>query len=129
MEGRWDITLGGEKVGVCTGKREGLYCLLSCRCRLPQEKIYRILLCAGEEQIRLGIPVPGEGGYVLHTRLPIRRIPEGEIRFIACEKSCEGGTKFIPLKQGEPFPYLRQLPRCRLGYRDGELGVLFPDEP
>jgi hypothetical protein len=121
MDKSLDITLNGQRVGKCQVKVEGLYCVFRCHCKFPTDGVYRIRLRTEKGNIRLGIPVPTDNEYVLHTKLPLRRLPA---QIFTLEAYLKGDNKeeiIIPLRPGEPFAHIRQLPHCILVRRNGAL--------
>ncbi len=119
-----DILLGGRSIGVAQVRREGLYYCFDCRCRLSGEVLYRLTVRCGERTENLGIPVPEGGRFVLRTRIPVKRLGEGELLIRAEPKHGELGGKFIPLSPEEPFRYLRRLQDAFLQVRDGQVGIV-----
>ena len=123
----YDILLGGQTVGRATVERQGLYYAFHCRCCLTGEVVYRLTVRCGERTESLGIPVPSNGQFVLDTKIPVKRLGEGEMSFLALPKHAELGGKFIPLSPEEPFRYLSRLENAFLQVRDGKVGVVVKD--
>lgn len=115
MEGKFEVTMDGQSVGTVEVRREGLYCRLSCRCRMVDQEIHR--LYAGEEKI--GVLIPENGMLILDTRVAAKRLKEG------CTFSLdENRGAFIPIRPGESIEYLDKLRSGRLGFRDGIHGLI-----
>ena len=91
------------------------------------EDVPKTDLCANEE-IHLGIPVPAGDAFVLETRIPVKRLPEGEFRFVLLPRHRELEGKFIPLSPQEPFAYLSRLKDAYLEKRDGSIGIVIPED-
>ena len=116
MEGQYEVFHRGQAVGAVELIRDGLYCRLSCRCRVRDGVIHR-LYADGE---KLGVLIPEEGELVLETRVAAKRLKEG------CAFSLdESREKFIPIRTGEIFLHLDKVRQGRLSFRDGE-PVLIP---
>jgi len=114
LEGNFPVTYQGQTVGTVTVSREGLYCRISCRCRMPEGKIHR--LYAGAE--RLGVLMPEGGTLVLQTRVAAKRLKPN------CPFSLEkNGEMFIPIRPGEAFAHLGRLRQARFACREGEPGL------
>jgi hypothetical protein len=96
-------------------KREGLYCFLSCRCRLCDGEIHR--LYADNEKI--GVLIPENGTLVLHAKIAAKRLKPG-CAFTLGE--CRGS--FFPIRPGEVFEQLDKVRMGHLAFRDGEPGLL-----
>ena len=124
----YGIDLGGQAVGTATVYREGLYWVIVCRCRFAGEGIYRISVQCGEKTEVLGIPVPEDGCFALRTKVPVKRLGEGEMRFSAVPKYEMPRGKFIPLCPEEPFRYLKRLEHAYLEIRNGQAGVVIRED-
>ena len=108
MVGVYDALLSGVPVGTVQVTREGLYYAISCTCRIPGEMIHRLTaFCA--EAIPIGILVPEQGGFVLQTRIPVKRFPAGKPEFRILPKHAPLDIPLIPLSPEEPFQYLQRL--------------------
>lgn len=116
MEGQYEVFHRGQAVGTVEVIRDGLYCRLSCCCRVRDGAIHR--LYAGGE--KLGVLIPEEGELVLETRVAAKRLKEG------CAFSLDEETgECIPIRPGEAFLHLDKLRQGRLSFRNGE-PVLIP---
>ena len=81
MDETYDIVFEGVPVGTAQMQRQGLYCRFCCRCRLPDEGLYRIHAICGRTREDLGICVPMDGGFGMDKRIPAKRLGEGEMSF------------------------------------------------
>ena len=77
MSETYEITYDTVPVGTAQVEKQGLYFLFSCRCRLPDEGLYRIHGCFGEDRVDLGICVPMGQLFGMDKKSPSRQIPEG----------------------------------------------------
>lgn len=116
MDGKFDVTLHGQKIGTVEVKQEGLYCRLSCRCRIVEGEIHR--LWAGGEKI--GVLIPEKGMLALDTKVTAKRL-QNNCRFTLGEYR----GNFYPICPGAPFVYLHKLRSGRLEVRDGIYGLTF----
>ena len=105
-------------------ERQGLYYHFSCRCRLEGDIIYRLLVTCGSVRENLGILVPKDGSFVLHTKLPVKRIGEGELSFSLVPRKEDLSGNFVPIRPEEPFAYISRLKESFLIIRDGQPGIL-----
>lgn len=119
----YDIMLGGQGIGKARVERQGLYYCISCRCRLSGEVVYKVTASCAEKEESLGILVPESGAFVLTTRVPIKRLGEGELTFHAVPRHTELRGKFVPISPEEPFAYLSRLENAFLEIRDGQSGI------
>ena len=115
MEGKFDVTLNGQATGTVEVKREGLYCRIVCRCRMVDGGIHR--LYAGDEKI--GVLIPENGELTLETRVAAKRIqPHCGFTLGECREN------FFPIRPGEAFNHLDKVRMGRLGFRNGEPGLI-----
>ncbi len=90
--------------------------------------MYRLTVRCGEKTENLGIPVPEGSWFVLRTRIPVKKLGEGEMQIRAEPKHTDLSGKFIPLSPEEPFRYLRRLQDAFLQVRDGQVGIVLTDQ-
>ena len=86
MAETYDIRFDDAPVGKARVEKQGLYFCFSCRCRLPDEKLYRIHVISGENREDLGICIPLDGMFGMDKRLPAKRLGEGTLEFILLPK-------------------------------------------
>ena len=127
MEETYQILMGGKEIGTAKVTRQGLYYCFDCRCDLSGEVICRLTVTCGEKIHNLGIPVPEGDTFALRTRLPVKQLGEGKLRFQAQpnHRSVEG--QFVPISPEEPFAYLSRLQDAFLEFREGVPGVVILD--
>ena len=58
----------GDEIGTATITREGLYCTVDCRCRIPSEEVLRAYVDRENGPLCLGVLVPEEGQLRLRRR-------------------------------------------------------------
>ena len=124
MTESYDVFLGQQAVGKVYTDRQGLYYRFRCRCQVAGGTICALTARCADEEIHLGIPVPAGDAFTLETRVPVKRFPEGEFRFVLLPRHGEMKGEFIPLSPQEPFTYLTQLKHAYLQKRDGRLGIV-----
>ncbi len=122
----YDVILGSESIGKAQVEKEGLYYRISCRCRLSGEVAYKVHALCGEKCEDLGLLVPQNGAFTLTTRLPIKRLGEGQLQFKAVPRHPKTEGKFVPISADEPFSYLSRLENAYMQIRDGRIGVVLP---
>lgn len=124
MEGKYPILLGQETVGEADVTKEGLYYRFDCRCSFAGESMFRLhAVCDGKEAM-LGLPVPEGEGFVLRTKVPAKRLGQGDLSVRAVGKHRLEEGRFIPLSPQEPFAYIAQLKNAYLAKKEGITGVL-----
>lgn len=123
----YPIMLYGQAVGRATVAREGLYYRFCCRCRFDGEILCTIVARRGEREEKLGVPVPEGGEFRLETRIPVKRLGEGDWLFAAVPRREQARGTFVPLSPEEPFRYLKRIGEAVLQTRDGVTGVVIGD--
>ena len=123
MENDFCVTIGGNPVGKVTVRRLGLYYQFSCRCDLSDDILYRLTLMCKSGRINLGILVPENGSFVLNTKVPLKKIGEGDMTFSLVSKQEQRQGSFVPIYPEEPFAYLSRLKASFLVYENGIPGI------
>ena len=90
--------------------------------------ICRLVAEVGEKKENLGIPVPEGDCFLLQTRVPAKRLGEGELTVRAVPKHGSVSGKFVPLSPQEPFHYLKELKNAYLEIRNGQAGMVLREE-
>ena len=123
MEGIYDIFLWDKPVGKAEVAREGLYYRFICRCCVTEDTLCRVAV--GREN--LGVLVPAADGFVLETKLPVKRFVNTvpEFRLIPNRPILEG--RFVPIKPEEPFAYISRLKTAYLCSQDGQVGAIIKE--
>lgn len=123
MREQHEVYLGKQKVGKVQVLRQGLYYRFICRCKLNSQLMWRLYVTCGGDKLNLGVVVPMEDGFGLETRIPAKRIGEGEMEFVLLPKH-ETYSSFIPIYPQEPFAYIEQIKNGYLSIKDGQMGLL-----
>jgi len=119
----YSVTLLGKTCGKAEVRRQGLYYRISCRCSLETADLYRLMVSCGGKEESLGILAPEGGTFQLNTKLPVKRIGEGELQFRLVTRRNNAKTVFVPIYPEEPFTYLSRLKESFLSQKDGQLGI------
>lgn len=82
MVGFYEVTYEDAPIGKAELRRNGLYGQISCRCKIPDSKLYRIIAAWAEGWLNLGIPVPDVDGFVLKKSVPMKRLGKDKLRFV-----------------------------------------------
>ena len=123
MEGEYELRLGQLAVGKVAVSRQGLYYRFRCRCCLTGSTIFRLWAITGDRKENLGVLVPGEGGFILDAKLPVKRFASGKPEFQLRPKQGSPGLEFIPVYPEEPFAYLVRVKDGYLVRRNGQAGI------
>lgn len=115
----YPVYQGQEQIGKVRLEKQGLYYRLSCRCAV-KDGMYRLTASCGEKQENLGILLPMGDGFGLDTRLPVKRLGEGEFHFRIQHNSAR---TFVPICPEEPFSYIERLKKSFLEIKDGQMGI------
>lgn len=129
MEGDYAVYFGNQQTGKVQVQRQGLYYRFFCRCSLSGGVVCRLNMVCGGKQENLGVVVPVGEGFGLDTRIPAKRLGEGEPEFFLVPRHDRGDGTFVPLRPEEPFAYIRRLKEAYLACHEGQLGVMLPPEP
>lgn len=117
------ILSGNDTVGSACVNRCGLYYHIVCKCELIGKDHFRIVASCDGKQVDLGVCVPIEGGFGLQTRIPVKRLGEGELCFKVVSGNAASSELFIPVSESEPFLHLSMLDTAYLVKRNGQTGV------
>lgn len=128
MEGNYSVFFGSRAVGKVQVTRQGLYYRFLCRCQLSGDVVCRLHVRCGEREASLGVVVPTGEGFGLETRIPAKRLGEGEMVFSLVPKHDGPKERFVPIYPEEPFAYISRLKDAYLEKREGQLGAVFPEE-
>lgn len=123
LESSYCVTVGGNHAGKVLVRRQGLYYHFSCRCRLHCDTIYRLVVSCGNHRENLGILVPDGDGFILQTKLPVKKLGEGDLSFTLVAKQESVAGTFVPIHPEEPFAYIARLKESFLILRNGQPGI------
>ena len=127
MVNTYDVFLDGKAVGTASLEKEGLYWKITCRCNVPNDVPYEVLLRAGEH-INLGLLVKEEMAHCLTRRIAMKRIREDQLCFEATARIAKPAEVFQCIASEEPFAYLEEIKGCKLEEKDGHVGLLIKQE-
>ena len=69
------MTYRGREVGTAAMRREGLYCVVECRCEPVSDEVLRAYGHGGGRSLPLGVLVPEDGALHLRRRVALSRLP------------------------------------------------------
>lgn len=128
MEGNYGVYFGNQLAGKVQVQRQGLYYRFICRCRLSGDVVCRLRVTCGDRRESLGVVVPMDGGFGLDTRLPVKRLGEGEMAFTLVPKHEVPEGTFVPIYPEEPFAYIERLKEGFLAKKGTQVGVVFQED-
>lgn len=124
MKGTYDVYFGSDVIGKAVVERIGLYYRFQCSCRLTGEVMCRLTVTCGKNQANLGVLIPTGDCFGLTTKLSVKKLGEGSLRFRVLPKHSNTEGRFVPVYPDEPFAYLTRLQNAVMQLRDGQAGVL-----
>lgn len=127
MEGNYGVYFGNQLAGKVQVQRQGLYYRFICRCRLSGDVVCRLRVTCGDRRESLGVVVPMDGGFGLDTRLPVKRLGEGEMAFTLVPKHEVPEGTFVPIYPEEPFAYIERLKEGFLAKKGEQVGVVLKE--
>ena len=147
MAQTYEVKYGDLTVGTARAEKQGLYFCFSCRCRLPEEGMYRIHVVSDGVREDLGICVPMEGAFGIDKMIPAKRLGEEALTFemvhiewtppaaelskpaVLEEEKPEPVQIFIPVSEEEPFEHLDELENAVMEVRDDVPGIVIQKTP
>ena len=123
----YDIYMDAQSVGQAEVIKEGLYYRFSCKCRLPDEGIYRITVTDGNNTKNLGICVPAGDLFCLTTRIPKKHFSGENLKFSLVPKDSQ--QTIIPVETNKPFADLDKLASAHLQESDGKTEIIIDPVP
>lgn len=123
----YDIYAGTQVVGRAEVIKEGLYYRFSCKCTLPDEGVYRIMVSDGNNTKDLGICVPTGEWFCLVSRVPIKYLSGDKLEFALVPKDRQ--ELVVPVVTDEPFEDLDKLESAYLQQTDGKSKIIIDPIP
>ena len=128
MRQEYSVLSGDEVIGKVFVQRQGLYYLVHCRCSLTGDVKYKLIASNGENNVDLGLCIPHIDGFGMDTRIPVKRLGEGELTFRLLPRHSKVEGAFIPVSPDEPFSYIRKLQQAHLAQQDGLVGIIVNED-
>lgn len=129
MVGSYEVKLGGQNMGKVQVTQRGLYYRFVCRCSLPRDLIYRLVLRCGNQYVNIGVLIPDGDGCCLDKRHPVKIFSEEKPEFYVAPRHDDVGGKFVPISPEEPFLYISKLKNAFLASENGQLGACLTQDP
>ena len=127
MEGNYGVYFGNRLAGKVQVLQQGLYYRFICRCQLTGDIVCRLTVTCGEKQESLGVVVPMDGGFGLDTKLPVKRLGQGNMTFMLSPKHEVTTAHFVPIYPEEPVSYIERLKDAFLVRTNGQAGILLKE--
>ena len=123
MEGIYGVSIGNQLVGKVQVLHQGLYYRFICRCQITGDIIFRLMVNCNEKQENLGILIPVSDGFGVDTKIPTKRLGNGELNFYLKPKHESSSMNFAPIYPEEPFSYISHLKDAFLERKNGLIGI------
>ncbi len=124
MERTYTVYFGVEPVGCVDVQSRGLYYYFHCCCEKLDSTMYYLNICWEGGKDRLGLLVPEGDNLCLRTKLPVKRVGQGEISFKLQPKLEKLQGQFVPVFPEEPFAYLQRLEGAYLAVQNSQTGII-----
>lgn len=126
MNQEYRIYADGADVGTVHVHRSGLYYHFSCRCQCNEGTPYRISVFCEGSITDLGLCIPMGTVFGIETKIPVKLVGSGEMRFDARPNNHALEDNFYEVCDTEPFSMLSILRYSYMVTRDGKRGVSAP---
>lgn len=127
MPKKFDITMGGERIGQALLRREGLYANITGRCMLSGDVKFHLYADTAAQSVDLGLLVPEDDAFVCRTKQPLKRFSGEIVGFSIKPKHAPVLDRFVPLSPEKPFSYLDRLENAYLTRRNGQVGIVIKE--
>ena len=122
----YPIILNREAIGVAKVRKLGLYYEICCRCTFYGEGYPHIVVHYNNTDLDLGTCLKSGGFHTVTTKLPVKKLPEGEWAFELIQPGVEKG-RFYPIRMGQPFDHLEKLSKSKLAVHGDSVGIIYPE--
>ena len=127
MEEAYPIYFANEKIGSVELKKEGLYCRVYGKCTLTGSVTFMLKGVWKDKTVPLGVFVPEGKFFIVSTRIPLKRLGEGQVQFFAEPKHSTVTDRFVPLSPQEPCKWITRLSQCSYEVRFDQPGLVLTD--
>ena len=114
-------------MGTVRVEKQGLYYRITCRCRIKNGEIHRLVVSCGGRTENLGICVPMEGGFGVEKRIPCKHLGTGTPEFLLLAKQEQPVGKFVAVYPDEPFSYMARLKGAYLARQADRMGIVLKE--
>ena len=111
MDGYYEVVYGTEPVGKAELIKQGLYCTVSCRCKIPEGKVCRLVVSWSDGWENLGIPIPEGDGLLLRKKFPAKHLGKGKLRFSLLEADADVKERLFGRPEPVTYAELKELPQ------------------
>lgn len=119
MDRAFDVYFHDEKIGIADICREGLYHKISCRCKAPNNSVYRLFAICENDTVDLGIGLSDNGSIYFDKHIPSKRFPGGIIHLRLRENTNLEDARLIPVSRTKPFSHISELRHAKWYFTSG----------
>lgn len=120
----FELKIGNEVAGHVSVRYEGLYCHISCSCRLTGAVLYKLVAVVEDETINIGVCIPKGKYFCVEKRIPAKILNGKAVSFHLVPKHQDLDSSFIPIRADEPFAYITRLEKAYLANNDGIMYIV-----
>lgn len=124
MYRKLDVYLDHQVAGFGEITKQGLYYNFHCRCKLADNKVYRLTAVCGERTVDLGICVPYEDGFGVDKRVSIKTIGTDKIGMYLSTEQEKNDRTFVALNEEKPFEAMEYLMTAKFERRGDTAGLM-----
>lgn len=115
------VWMGDRQIGNIQICKVGLFYQISCKCSLPDDRIYKLYAQSAAGMQYLGIPVPEKGAYTVRTKISAGKLELRDIRFFVLPKDENAAQRLLRVRPDEPFEHLDCLESAVCVLQDGNV--------
>lgn len=104
------VCLDDRAVGKAKFVRQGMYTVISCFCKIPQNKSYDVFVKMADTTIPLGILVPVGDGMGTQKRVQSKKLSGNVICICISHRNKASG---IPVEPSKPFPHISKIKKLK----------------
>lgn len=124
----YDVVYRGETVGKATLEWEGLYRIVSCRCKML-DGIFRLAVRTEKGTVTVGVCAPEKGELRIRRKIAAGNIGDDVRAFVLIGEQGCAEEQFVPLGEQLSTDSLRALAQARFRIQEGRPGLVFDQPP
>lgn len=122
---KYPIYYCDQVVGNAQMDKQGLFYVIRCKCNLPQDRLYKVLITSKDDTFDLGICTRSDKGIGLVTRISANTLKSTELRFTV-EPEQHEIKKMYAVSENSEFPDLEIIYKAKFLRREGK-AYICPD--
>lgn len=119
----YEICLDNRAIGKAKFSKMGMYTVVSCSCKLPQDQMYDVFIEMTDTAIPIGILVPTGNEMGTKKHVHSNELTGEVIRLTVSQRV---STSEIPVEPCKPFPNIRNIKKLKVVKREnlGEIRLI-----